>query len=174
MEFIRDLTLIKKNALSNEQENWDFIEYLKKVDENNLKIIALDIYNEIKDLIKCTDCGNCCKENIPILDNNDISKIAEHIECSNSDFINKYLNKHNKYNIFLMNQIPCPFLNNNTCSVYIARFASCKAYPELTDIENIVSIGNIVKNSSICPIIYNFYEILKLKTTFNKSENITC
>ncbi len=174
MEFIKDLVLIKKNALSNEKENWNFIEYLKKLDENNVVKISIDIYNEIKDFIKCTDCGNCCKENIPILDNYDISKIAKHLNCSKDDFINKYLNKHNKYNIFLMNQIPCPFLNSNVCSVYNARFASCRAYPELTDIENILSIGNIIKNSSICPIIYNFYEILKNRTTFNKSENITC
>lgn len=174
MKIIVDLDEIRALSLSRESENWAFIEFLSENSSNDelLDLIAASA-DEAFNVIDCIDCGNCCRENIPILNNGDIDRISEHINMTRDEFKKEYLHYYRQYDIYLMNRVPCPFLKGNKCTVYEARFDSCRAYPEIRELRHILSKGNIMKNMSVCPIIFNFYENLKEKTGYIYNKKIT-
>ncbi len=167
MEIISNLEIIEQKAKEKENENWEFLSFLKNIDnKNKLVILAQNIYKDIEKQIDCTSCGNCCKNNILVMDENDINRFLLIIDKNKEEYKKEYLHYYKSQNIYIMNRVPCPYLKDNKCSIYEYRANSCRVYPELKTFEHIISIGNIIKNTSICPIIYNFYEFLKIETGF--------
>ena len=61
------------------------------------------------------------------------------------------------------NNPECPFLKNNKCACYSVRPESCRTYPQLHKNEFTSRLFGIIKNHSICPIVFNVYEMLKEK-----------
>ncbi len=169
MEFINDIREIKIQSALKREENLDFIEYLKNLsNDKSIESILNNAADKAFSGIKCIECGNCCRENIPLLDEQDVLRVSKHLGLKSDDFIIGHLHKYEKYNIYIMNEVPCPFLEGNECSIYDQRFHSCKAYPEIRSLEHIISKGNILINAAICPIIFNFYEFLKYDLNFKK------
>lgn len=174
MKVIVDLDEIRELSRSREGENWAFIEFLRENSNNfQLQDLIAESADAAFDIIDCTQCGNCCRENLPLLTDTDIARISGHLHMNRDEFESQYLHYYRQYDVFLMNRVPCPFLEGKRCTVYEARFDSCRAYPEIRELRHILAKGNIMKNMSVCPIIFNFYEILKEKTGYIYNKKIT-
>ena len=57
--------------------------------------------------------------------------------------------------------LPCPFLENNICSQYKYRPKDCRSYPHLHKEDFVFRLIGVIDNYSICPIVFNVYELLK-------------
>lgn len=76
--------------------------------------------------IKCKKCGWCCKAQNAMLTPDDIRRLCVQFKCNYEEFYERYLDKKMKIPYL---KSPCPFLDNNKCSIYHLRPKVCKAYP---------------------------------------------
>ena len=67
---------------------------------------------------------------------------------------------------WIMNTIPCHFLTDNKCSIYENRFAECRAFPHLNKPNFADRLFGTLMHYSICPIVFNVVEQLKVKLDF--------
>ena len=158
-----DLNNIKKISKEKWDENWEFRSFLKGYDISMEKLDAIvhKLYHQVSSRIDCTQCANCCKEGSPIFDHADIKKFSKGLGISFSDFQERYLRKDDESERYIVNKTPCPFLKNNLCSNYKYRPKDCRSFPHLQKDEFVFRLIGVIDNSSICPIVFNVYELLK-------------
>jgi len=154
---------IKKISEEKWDENWEFRSFLKGLD---ISIEALDsivhkLYHQVSSKIDCTKCANCCKEVSPILLRTDIRKFSKYLGISISDFQGSYLKKDDESEGYLFDETPCPFLKDNLCLNYNYRPKDCISFPHLQKDEFVFRLMGVIDNCSICPIVFNIYELLK-------------
>ena len=122
--------------------------------------IADEAHQEFFSKIDCTNCANCCKTLSPQVTNTDIEPIASFLQISEAEFIEKYL-KIGDENKYEMNALPCPFLEENKCTIYDIRQGVCREYPhtnkERFNHRRYTHIGN----TEICPAVYHILETMK-------------
>lgn len=81
---------------------------------------------------KCERCGECCRtQKIPfsILD---IFDVSDHLSMKPRDFVDKYLETgtgNDREKVYLMKSTPCPFLENNLCSINSFKPSTCRTTP---------------------------------------------
>ena len=171
MSIETDINKIKILAEKRESENLKFRSYLKNLD---IEIEELDNYvhkinTEITKQIDCTKCGNCCKSVKPVLDNEDINKFAEGLKITTEQMLNTYCEAYEEeVNKYEFKSIPCPFLRDNKCTNYEYRPKDCQSYPHLQKEDFVFRLWGVIDNYSICPIVYNVFEILK-KELWNRN-----
>ncbi len=160
-----DLIKIKKLSIEREDENWYFRTFLKGYDIEKLDSIVHKLFKQVSGAIDCTACGNCCKEIRPVLKKKDIDNLSKSLNIPPVQFVTKYVDQDNDGNNIL-NQLPCPFLNDNKCTQYESRPVDCASYPHLHKKDFVFRLIGVVNNYSICPIVFNVYEALKNKLKF--------
>jgi len=160
-----DLKKIEELSEANHEANWNFRSFLKGYDATieELDSIVHELYEWISSEIDCTTCANCCKKIRPVLDQKDIRRFAKGLKIPTPGFKERYLTPDEKPNGFVFQQTPCPFLKNNLCSHYDFRPDVCRSFPHLHKKEFVFRLWNVVKNCSVCPIVFNVYEHLKDK-----------
>ena len=107
----------------------------------------------------CLKCANCCRTLGPRLTHADIKRISDYLKTGTSEIFDEYVSvDEDKDYVFNM---PCPFLgNDNHCVIYRARPRACRNYPH-TDQKSISKILIIcIKNTAVCPVVYNIFEKL--------------
>lgn len=163
MKIETDIARIKALAREQEDENWEFRTFLKNYDLEVEEIDAIvhAIHEEVSLQIDCLACGNCCRKIQPVLDADDISRLAASLDMSFPDFTEKYLVADEDGEGHVFNSIPCPFLSGNSCTVYADRPEACRSYPHLHKPEFLFRMAQAISNCSVCPISYNVYERLK-------------
>lgn len=169
-----DLNKIKKLSEEREEENWKFRTFLKCCDLSEEKIdsIVHELFRSISERIDCKSCANCCKEALPVLDQADIKRFSEGLGISVFEFQDKYLVKDDEEpEKYTFNKKPCPFLKDNICSYYEYRPKDCRSFPHLHKKEFTSRLMNIVYNCSLCPIVYNVYELLKGEVWHNRYDD---
>src|SRR6056297_952933 len=163
MIFFNYLSIIelKSRALDLFQENKIFFARLKKKKPKNLDKIVQKLHHEVFQEIDCLDCANCCKSISPTLYNKDIDRLAKQLKIKPSQFVEEYLYLDDEGD-YVFKQTPCPFLlSDNYCVVYESRPKACREYPH-TDRSRFYQILNLtLKNSLICPAVFEIIEILK-------------
>jgi len=163
MQIETDLKKIKAFSEKYDEQNWKFRLYLKNSDISDRKLdnIVHEIYEKVSSQINCRDCANCCKVLHPIIRKKDVSRLTKLLNISNDEFIDKYLKKDENGTFVFKGEI-CPFLVNNSCTVYENRPEDCHSFPHLHKSKFRSRLMGIVINSSLCPIIFNVYQKLKL------------
>ena len=162
-----DIEKIKKLAKQREDENWSFRCNLKASDISSEKIdqeIAT-LFQKYSSEIDCTQCGNCCREITPILQEHDVQRIANALGLSISAVRNKYLSTGEDGDL-TFNSRPCPFLSGNICWIYESRPDDCRSYPHLHKGEFIFKTIQAFDNCFICPIVFYVYEGLKVRFSY--------
>ena len=157
-----DLRRIEKLAQENHKQNQEFLQSLKALDSLRLDRMVSEISAEVSAQINCEKCANCCRSLTVAIDYQDISALAEGLELSPREFREKYMKKDHEGDV-VFKQRPCPMLKNNSCSVYACRPKVCRRYPYLDQKDFLSRIGNVLSNMSVCPIVFNTVELLKLK-----------
>lgn len=94
-------------------------------------------------------------------------KLASHLNISKEDFEQTYISK-GESGKMVINAIPCPFLTDNSCSVYEYRFAGCKEFPAFHIPQLKKRMFTTYMHYDRCPIIFNVIENLKIKLQFKK------
>jgi Fe-S-cluster containining protein len=157
-----NLKEIERTAKLKQGENWEFRAFLKGYDIpiEELDTIVHELVEYVSSEIDCTKCGNCCKKVSPLLKQNDIDKLSGNFGISIDEFKKQFLKKTDEgdYNFKML---PCPFLENNICSQYKYRPEDCKSYPHLHKKDFVFRLIGLINNYSICPIVFNVYELLK-------------
>ena len=110
--------------------------------------------------IDCLECANCCTTTGPLFTSTDIARIAKKLSMKQKHFVKEYL-RIDEDDDYVLNVLPCPFLlTDNKCSIYEFRPKACREYPH-TDMSNQEKIFDLtLKNSAICPAVYDILENL--------------
>ena len=149
-----------KNILN---ENKTFFKKLKRKTPTDLDDTVQELHEEVFSQVDCLECANCCKTTSPIFRDKDIERIAKHLRSSPSAFIEKYLHMDEDKD-YVLNQSPCAFLGaDNYCSIYEYRPAACREYPHTNRKRFHQVLELTLKNSVICPAVYQIIERMKIK-----------
>lgn len=152
---------IKRLAKRKRDENWSFRSFLKTCNGDEMDAIVHRLYREISSKIDCRACANCCKEILPVLDQEDMDKLSSGLGVSTAQLKEQYLVEEGVPKEYIFNKMPCPFLKNKACSCHDHRPESCVSYPHLHKEGFVHRLIGVVDNCSVCPIVYNVYELLK-------------
>ncbi|MCA6448792.1 MAG: YkgJ family cysteine cluster protein [Chitinophagaceae bacterium] len=117
--------------------------------------------------INCTDCGNCCKSLMVLINDTEADNLSRHLGQSREDFDQAYLEKGSN-GLMIMNRMPCPFLIDRKCSVYEHRFEGCKEFPALHLPHFKQRMFTTFMHYERCPIIFNVVEQLKDEMSFER------
>lgn len=153
----------KTLASSKEEENKNFLNYLKKKKPKDLDVVAKSIHDEVFSQIDCLQCGNCCRGTGPLFIEKDIEKVAKTLKMKVAEFVQSYLRK-DEDGDWVFQSIPCPFLGeDNHCFIYENRPRACREFPH-TDRKKLYQINHLtLENLKICPAVYQIVEKLKIK-----------
>jgi len=81
----------------------------------------------------CDNCEHslCCKIFSPVVFRSEIEAIADSRYMASKDFEKKYLLKVNdkELDYYVINNIPCPFLDKDRCSIHTMRPFACCSFP---------------------------------------------
>ncbi len=158
-----DLKKIKHFGERRRRENFAFRAFLKNLDISTKKLDTLvcTIFHEVSSQIDCKKCANCCKQMKIILTNQDIRRLADGLDLQLKSFKNQYTSLSEDKSEIYFSKIPCPLLKDNLCSKYKFRPTDCRSFPHLEKRIFVSRLWDVVDNYSICPIVFNVYEILK-------------
>ena len=154
MGLVTNVKDFEKLAAKKEKENWRFRTFLKGC---NLEVEQLDaIVHRLNDMVSakvdCRSCGNCCRVMRPVLKTKDIKRLADHLSMSANEFEKEYLVHDDEGEGLTFRSEPCPFLSDNSCSVYSVRPENCRSYPHLHKKDFVFRLIGVVNNCSCCPI----------------------
>jgi Fe-S-cluster containining protein len=139
------------------------INKIKKRPPKNFDYIMLEIHQSVFDKTDCLTCANCCKTTSPIVTEKDIERIAKFLRIKPQQFIHQYLQKDTD-GLWMMQQTPCVFLDaDNYCLIYEVRPKACREYPHLDRKKNIQLLNLHLKNTEICPAVFDALQLLTEK-----------
>ena len=159
--FLKELPGLAKEK---SQETKKYFEKLKKRTPNNLDFVVHELHTSEFTRTDCLTCGNCCKTTSPIFTEKDIQRIAKYVKMKEHLFIATYLER-DQDDFYVLKTSPCSFLdlNDNMCTIYDVRPKACNEYPH-TNRRKFIQLTNLtMKNTEICPAVYNIVEALKKK-----------
>lgn len=146
-----------------ESENRKFYNRLKKRPPANIDEEVVDLDQQVFAGIDCLQCANCCKTISPVFKDRDIDRIAKHLRMRPGEFTASYLYLDDEGD-FVLKSSPCPFLeSDNKCSIYEVRPFACRSYPHTATLPLRKSWELVIKNSAVCPAVYEITELLKKK-----------
>jgi len=156
---------VEKLAARQEDANWRFRSFLKGIDLDSEEVDAVvhRLYARVAEEIDCLSCSNCCREIIPTLWEEDIARLAGALEISREETVKRFLVPEEDEGTFTFRDTPCPLLSGNRCTVYESRPDDCRSFPHLHKEGFVYRAMQAVRNCSICPIVFNVFELLKVE-----------
>lgn len=146
-----------------EKESARFYKRLKRRPPAGIDDEVVELDEEVFKTIDCTKCANCCKTISPVFKERDITRLAAHFKIRPAIFTDRYLYMDNDGD-YVLKSSPCPFLSEtNLCNIYDIRPAACRSYPHTATLPVRKSWDLIIKNSSVCPAVFEITERLKRK-----------
>lgn len=145
---------------------------MKERNSEQIDRLVSRLDQQISPRINCTDCGNCCKSLMVLINDPEADNLARHLGQSREEFDQAYLEKGSN-GLMIMNRMPCPFLSNRKCSVYEHRFEGCKEFPALHLPHFKQRLFTTFMHYERCPIIFNVVEQLKDAMSFERDPVIT-
>ncbi|MFD1292524.1 YkgJ family cysteine cluster protein [Lutibacter holmesii] len=159
--FLKELPKLSKEKYN---ETKKYFSKLKKRTPKNLDVVMQDLHAKEFEKTDCLTCGNCCKTTSPIFTNKDIERISKSMKMKVVQFIEQFLER-DADDFYVLKTAPCTFFDetDNTCFIYDVRPKACSEYPH-TDRRKFIQLTDLtLKNTEICPAVYNIVEELKKK-----------
>jgi Fe-S-cluster containining protein len=143
------------------KEHTALVKRLSSGDSRKLDERVHSLHESVFETINCLDCANCCRTLGPRITDTDVRRIASSLRIKPSTFVERYLVVDEEGD-YIFKSMPCPFLGgDNYCSVYDVRPKACREYPH-TDQRRVYQVMPLtLKNSSICPAVYEILERLR-------------
>jgi len=140
--------------------NQQLVARLRRRPKAELDFTIHDLHVQEFKKIDCLDCANCCKSTPALLVQKDINRISSHLGMSAGQFMTKFVEM-DEDGDFVFNASPCPLLGeDNYCSVYDVRPASCADYPHTTRNRQIRILDLSLENTAVCPAVFRIFEKL--------------
>lgn len=133
------------------------LEFRDDLTDDTLDAWAEQLAAPITEAIDCTKCANCCRYLEVSLTKRDVQRLSVALDSSIADLETMYIEPPEEKTAEdrgKFQQIPCPFLCGNRCSVYEHRPGSCRIYPALTP-DFRWTLQHTIEGAGFCPIIYN-------------------
>lgn len=159
-DIVSDLSVISVRTIALTEQNDRFSDYLKNTYIPQLDQHVQDLNLEIAEMIDCTQCGNCCKTLMIVVKDEEAEQVSTALNQNRTDFDTQYLEK-GMHGLMLMNQMPCHFLKNDSCTIYENRFEGCREFPALHLPDFKKRLFTHFMHYGRCPIIFNVIEKLK-------------
>ena len=150
---------LKKAFNKVEDENWILRSFLKEQEPEEVDKLVNDFHKEFFEGFDCVACSNCCKDIVPLVEENEIKVISERLRMTAAAFTDRYLIKTDEG--FMINKKPCPFLTENGCSIYDYRPENCREYPFTHKDEIGSRLISFVENCAVCPVVFEIFNRLK-------------
>ena len=152
-------------AAQKKNENKSFFAALKKRIPRDLDEHVHTLHEDVFSQTDCLSCANCCRTLGPRITEKDIERLAKHLRVKPSSIVTQHL-RVDEDGDFVFQHMPCPFLmTDNCCFVYDARPRACREYPH-TDRRKFSQLLDItLKNTEVCPAVYEIVEGMKKKFT---------
>ncbi len=164
-----DLKKHKERYQKNKKKLRAFISAMESADLSMVMMQAKEASDEVWEKVDCTACANCCKQMTPTLEDDDIARIAAHLNLSVLDFKLKYLLYEKDEEHWRMQEVPCVFLDQQTnlCTIYEVRPEDCRGFPHLlkAPLEDYVHIHK--QNIKYCPASYFWVKKMMKKITID-------
>lgn len=158
-----NLDNLKKLASEKHEETKRYFKKLKKRNPKRLDLVMQDLHEKEFSKTNCLNCANCCKTTSPIFTDKDISRISKYLKMKEASFIDQFLER-DEDDFMILKGVPCVFLEeDNECSIYDVRPKACSDYPHTNRKKFIQLTGLTLKNTEICPAVFNIVEALKKK-----------
>ncbi len=163
-----NLKTLRRKAAQAERSNRAFFKKLSKRPSGDLDDITHFFHELVFNKTDCLQCANCCRILGPRLTDQDIDRASKFLRLKPSFFTSEYL-RMDEDGDYVFTQMPCPFLlEDNSCSIYKKRPKACREFPHTSRKKFYQLIQISVKNSYICPAVYEIIE--KLKLHFSKTK----
>ncbi len=144
-------------------ENKKYFSKLKKKNPKRLDLVMQDLHEKEFEKTDCLQCANCCKTSSPIFTDKDIFRISKYLKIKEHKFIEQYLDRDSD-DFMVLKSVPCTFLDSdNSCFIYDVRPKACREYPHTNRKKFIQLTSLTLKNTEICPAVFNIIEELKRK-----------
>jgi len=149
------------NAIEKYAETKKYFSKLKKKKPKRLDIIMQDLHDDEFSRTDCLTCANCCKTTSPIFTEKDIKRISKYLKMKEHHFITQNLQRDSD-DFMVLQSVPCTFLDaENNCFIYDVRPKACSEYPH-TNRKKFIQLTNLtLKNTEVCPAVFNIVEKLK-------------
>ena len=154
---------LSKLSEEKKKETQKYFSKLRKKSPKRLDILMTELHDDEFSKTDCLTCANCCKTTSPIFTDKDISRISRHFRLKEQKFIETYLHR-DEDDFMVLKQAPCAFLgDDNACSIYEIRPKACSEYPH-TNRKKFIQLTHLtLKNTEVCPAVFNIVEELKKK-----------
>ncbi len=155
---------LSKLSEEKEAETRKYFAKLRKKSPKRLDVLMQELHDDEFSKTDCLTCANCCKTTSPIFTDKDISRISKSLRMKEQQFISTYLQR-DEDDFMVLQQAPCTFLDetDNTCFIYDVRPKACSEYPH-TNRKKFIQLTNLtLKNTEVCPAVFNIVEELKKK-----------
>jgi Fe-S-cluster containining protein len=167
-----DLVQIREMAKEKEDENWRFRQFLKtrcSLPPEEIDRRVFEITRRVWAGIDCTACANCCRQVRPSFSEDDLVRLTRRLKMERQDLVEKYLEPADPDSDgpWQTRTIPCPFLQENRCSIYEDRPSDCRGYPYLDKPDFVSRTLGMLERTSTCPIVYEVMEELKGSLKFS-------
>jgi uncharacterized protein len=155
------LETLKDRAVQKSGESQKLFSKLKRSKPKDLDKTFHVLHDEVFEKVDCLECANCCKTTSPIYYQQDIERVAKALRMKVPEFIAQYLHIDSDGD-YVLKKAPCPFLSgDNTCIIYESRPTACREYPH-TDRKRMYQVLDLtLKNTGVCPAVFQIVENLK-------------
>lgn len=160
-----DLQLIAHLADQREEENDHFKSFLASQDAASIDARVFALQADITPQIDCRQCGNCCKTLMIEVTQPEADRVAQLLGVDSDQFVAENLEKGIGQRM-IMNAIPCRFLEELSCTIYVDRFSGCREFPALHLPGFTARYFTTRMHYGRCPIIFNVLEALKKELSF--------
>lgn len=152
----------KQNAQDHDDDNYKFLRSLKMRSHKKVDRIALQLHQEVFEIVDCTRCANCCRTMRPVFTEEDITRIAQHRGMAKKDFIAAYLEWDDEEQCHRTKAAPCPFLGSDgKCTIYDVRPETCKEFPYTDKPDLAFNTMSRANHALACPAAFYVVEELK-------------
>ncbi len=161
MNLDNEINNLSQNAAQKKKSYQKIILQLKKLKPFDVDELFHTQHEQVFNEIDCLQCANCCKTTPALVSNEDINRIAKHLQISPKDFMKKYVSKDDDGDTIL-NKTPCTFLgSDNKCAIYEVRPFACKDYPHTNRKKMQQILDLTVKNAEICPAVLRILDTIE-------------
>jgi uncharacterized protein len=160
-----NLRKFKKQVKDDKRKLRRFLTKVETARPRGLDQLTPVLNREVWEEVDCLTCANCCKKMTPTFTKKDITRIAAHLEMTESAFKEKWLFFDKKDKDWMNVKQPCQFLDltTNMCSIYSVRPADCAGFPHLTRKKAVDYIHVHKQNIEYCPATFKLVEKMKAR-----------